>query len=134
MSSMVACIYFSDINGDMPKGTIDNLNIKKIYKYNEKKIIDYTPNQYNIGDILIGENTMVCVAYENISTMITLYNWGQYLLFLCDLMGWKNRQKIKIYTNNNNNLLKYTSIETLNSEVTYLLEPLTSILDNIELC
>ncbi|UOT91835.1 KM727_gp75-like protein [Aratus pisonii nudivirus] len=128
-------IYFCDVYKQMAKGDILKFEIDKIYEFNTKIIKSYTPEiNLNVGDVLIGKDFIIVTAYENIRFIITSYNWGNYLKLVCELVVESNfDQLLRIYMNNNNALMNHVSIETLNDEMTSLLDSLRSF-RKIEVC
>ncbi|UBZ25665.1 hypothetical protein QKT26_gp75 [Carcinus maenas nudivirus] len=119
----------------MSNDTIYNFEIEQMYIHKTKQIIPFNANEdFSIGDVLIGNNLIICITYSNINLVETAYDWGLYIFMLCELLEWtNNKQKLKIYTNNNNNLLKHTSIESSNTELNATLDPLSGKFD-IEVC
>lgn len=113
---------------------MDNLIIKKIYSYESKFISDYNKNNLKIGDILIGDDILICVGFTDMKLLQTSYQWGKYILLVCELLNINKKQNLRIFTNNNNTLLKYTSLETSNTILKTLVVPLKSYFDNIEIC
>lgn len=128
-------IYFADVLGSMSGVNKNELNILKVYSYNTKLISDYQPNDnYNIGDILLGVDFVICIIYENIRLLPTCYEWGTYLMLLTELLELDENEKLLIYTNNNNAILKHNSLDTNNKFIQTLLEPLRNRYSRLEIC
>ncbi|QBB28680.1 hypothetical protein HgNV_075 [Homarus gammarus nudivirus] len=133
---MSVSIYFADLAGNMSKHNVNRMNIDKKYDFNTKQIDKFiiSDNTYNIGDILIGLDFIVCISYENIDLLEANIDWGLYLSMICDLLAWPLDKNLKIYTNNINAILKHTSLETANNSLKPILESLSHRFNTIEIC
>lgn len=135
LSLVMYSIYFADTAGCLAIFDSSYLEVINVYKYNTKLIIPYDKiNKYDIGDVLIGKNFIICITYDDIKLIESGYLWGDYLYSICDLLNWDNSKKVKIYTNNNSLLFPHTSISTINSCLKNLLSKLNRKFILLEIC
>ena len=130
-------IYLGDKSGNVTHKSIEEFNIKNIYIFNTKSIVDYSvyTGYLNFGDVLIGTDFMICIIYQNLNLLDpSKYNWSLYILLILDLLQIETLRKIKIYTNNNNSLIKYNSLENTKNALCDIIGNISEFYKDIEIC
>lgn len=129
-------IYFADTLGRTCDQNVKDFKVQKVYSKQDCSVREFNgySSTFNVGDVLIGQDFLICVCYENIRCDLASYEWGKYIVNICDLLEWDYDQKIIIYTNNMNILMKHTSIESTNSNLEVILDRLLSRFRTVEVC
>ncbi len=131
-------ICFCDINKQCTSLPFEDLNIQRYYNFATNKIILYDSNSVitpQIGDVFFGSNFMIITAYNNINLIeMEPYNWDDYIItILSGYLNIKNDRHIKIYANNNNEVIKHNSIDTIHKTLYDILIKLDNKYTTIEL-